>query len=162
MLRRYSAARCPEYQSRALEEEMAEVAMECRMRVKQLILFFSAAGIGTRDGWGAASQVQQARTKAYKAAEPTQPTKATGKGKAKRQAAKAKPAPQPGRWVDWDCNAELNMQRIGEAKWRSLELCWWPDLPALLAQCKEYPGLGYKRLQDRPPKTQQQHHPVAQ
>ncbi|KAJ9511845.1 hypothetical protein QJQ45_004568 [Haematococcus lacustris] len=49
-------------------------------------------------------------TKAEQAAEPTQPTK--GKGKA----AKAKPAPQPGRWLDRDCNAALNMQRIGESR----------------------------------------------
>ncbi|KAJ9531185.1 hypothetical protein QJQ45_001016 [Haematococcus lacustris] len=47
------------------------------------------------------------------AAEPTK-----GKGKA----AKAKPAPQPGRWLDRDCNAALNMQRIGESRWRPLEL----------------------------------------
>ncbi|KAJ9515465.1 hypothetical protein QJQ45_016452 [Haematococcus lacustris] len=40
------------------------------------------------------------RTKAEpEAAEPTQPT----------EAAKAKPAPQPGRWLDRDCNAALNM-----------------------------------------------------
>ncbi|KAJ9522252.1 hypothetical protein QJQ45_008079 [Haematococcus lacustris] len=45
------------------------------------------------------------RTKAEPAAAPTK-----GKGKA----AKAKPAPQPGRWLDRDCNAALNMQRIGE------------------------------------------------
>ncbi|KAJ9506348.1 hypothetical protein QJQ45_004968 [Haematococcus lacustris] len=54
------------------------------------------------------------RTKAEPAAEPTQPTKAT----------KAKPAPQPGRWLDRDCNAALNMQRIGESRWRPLELCY--------------------------------------
>ncbi|KAJ9510773.1 hypothetical protein QJQ45_027602, partial [Haematococcus lacustris] len=42
------------------------------------------------------------------AAEPT-------RGKAKGKAAKAKPAPQPGRWLDRDCNAALNMQRIGES-----------------------------------------------
>ncbi|KAJ9511858.1 hypothetical protein QJQ45_004544 [Haematococcus lacustris] len=47
------------------------------------------------------------RTKAEpEAAEPTQSTKA----------AKAKPAPQPGRWLDRDCNAALNMQRIGESR----------------------------------------------
>ncbi|KAJ9518206.1 hypothetical protein QJQ45_010142 [Haematococcus lacustris] len=46
------------------------------------------------------------RTKAEPAAEPTQPTKA----------AKAKPAPQPGRWLDRDCNAVLNMQRNGESR----------------------------------------------
>ncbi|KAJ9534109.1 hypothetical protein QJQ45_002095 [Haematococcus lacustris] len=74
------------------------------------------------------------RTKAEQAAEPTQPTKA----------AEAKPAPQPGRWLDRDCNAALNMQRIGESRWRPLELCWWPDQGALPAKGKEYPGLGYK------------------
>ncbi|KAJ9530487.1 hypothetical protein QJQ45_012485 [Haematococcus lacustris] len=53
------------------------------------------------------------RTKNEQAAEPTQPTK--GKGKGKGKGAKAKSAPQPGRWVDWDCNAALNMQRVGVA-----------------------------------------------
>ncbi|KAJ9532523.1 hypothetical protein QJQ45_010606 [Haematococcus lacustris] len=52
------------------------------------------------------------RTKAEQAVE--------GQGKP----AKAKPAPQPGRWLDRDCNAALNMQRIGENRWRPLELCW--------------------------------------
>ncbi|KAJ9518847.1 hypothetical protein QJQ45_026108 [Haematococcus lacustris] len=98
------------------------------------------------------------RTKAEpEAAEPTQPTKGKGKGKA----AKAKPAPQPGRWLDRDCNAALNMQRIGESKWRPLELCWWPDQGALPAKGKEYPGLGYKRLRDKPPKAQQQQQPAV-
>ncbi|KAJ9533703.1 hypothetical protein QJQ45_026839, partial [Haematococcus lacustris] len=90
------------------------------------------------------------------AAEPTQPTK--GKGKA----AKAKPAPQPGRWLDRDCNAALNMQRIGESRWRPLELCYWPDQAALPAKGKEYPGLGYKRLRDKPPKAQQQQQQPAE
>ncbi|KAJ9524060.1 hypothetical protein QJQ45_022495, partial [Haematococcus lacustris] len=93
-------------------------------------------------------------TKAEQAAEPTQPTK--GKGKAQGKAAKPKPAPQPGRWVDRDCNAALNMQRIGESKWRPLELCWWPEQGKLPAKGKEYPELGYKRLQDQPSKAQQQ------
>ncbi|KAJ9527536.1 hypothetical protein QJQ45_025810 [Haematococcus lacustris] len=97
------------------------------------------------------------RTKAEpEAAEPTK-----GKGKA----SKAKPAPQPGRWLDRDCNAALNMQRIGESKWRQLELCWWPQQAALPAKGKEYPGLGYKRLRDKPPQAQQQQpaeaHPVS-
>ncbi|KAJ9524772.1 hypothetical protein QJQ45_024394, partial [Haematococcus lacustris] len=65
------------------------------------------------------------RTKTEQAAEPTQPTK--GKGKGKGKAAKAKPTPQPGRWLDRDCNAVLNMQRVGESRWRPLELCYWPD-----------------------------------
>ncbi|KAJ9518044.1 hypothetical protein QJQ45_004291 [Haematococcus lacustris] len=85
------------------------------------------------------------RTKAEPAAEPTK-----GKGKA----AKAKPAPQPGRWLDRGCNAALNMQRIGESRWRPLELCYWPNQGALPAKGKEYPGLGYKRVRDKPPKTQ--------
>ncbi|KAJ9517717.1 hypothetical protein QJQ45_004008 [Haematococcus lacustris] len=90
-------------------------------------------------------------TEAEQAAEPTQPCQLT-KGKASM----AKPAPQPGRWLDRDCNAALNMQRIGESRWRPLELCYWPDLGALPAKGKEYPGLGYKRLRDEPPKAQQQ------
>ncbi|KAJ9525472.1 hypothetical protein QJQ45_003126 [Haematococcus lacustris] len=94
------------------------------------------------------------------AAESTQPTK--GKGKAQGKAAKSKPAPQPGRWLDRDCNAALNMQRIGESKWRPLELCYWPDQGALPAKGKEYPGLGYKRLRDKPHTAQQQQPAEAQ
>ncbi|KAJ9532278.1 hypothetical protein QJQ45_010418 [Haematococcus lacustris] len=94
------------------------------------------------------------RIKAEQAAEPTQPT--DGKGKAKGKAAEAKPAPQPGRWLDRDCNAALNMQRIGESRWRPLELCFWPDQGALPAKGKEYSELGCKRLRDKPPMAQQQ------
>ncbi|KAJ9516988.1 hypothetical protein QJQ45_027374 [Haematococcus lacustris] len=79
------------------------------------------------------------RTKAEQAAEPTQPTKGVGKGKGK--AAKAKLAPQPGRCLDRDCNAALNIQRIGESRWRPLEEC--------------------KRLRDKPPKAQQQQQPAV-
>ncbi|KAJ9523431.1 hypothetical protein QJQ45_005340 [Haematococcus lacustris] len=100
------------------------------------------------------------RTEAEQAAEPSQPTK--GKGKAQGKAAKAKPTPQPGRWLDRDCNAALNMQRIGESRWRPLELCFWPEQGKLPAKGKEYPGLGYKRLRDKPPKAQQQQPAVAQ
>ncbi|KAJ9528067.1 hypothetical protein QJQ45_005662 [Haematococcus lacustris] len=66
------------------------------------------------------------RTKAEQAAEPTQPTKGKGKaqGKAQGKAARAKPAPQPGRWLARNCNAALTMQRIGESRWHQLEL-WW-------------------------------------
>ncbi|KAJ9511954.1 hypothetical protein QJQ45_004454 [Haematococcus lacustris] len=93
------------------------------------------------------------RTKAEPAAEPT---------KAQGKAAKAKPAPQPGRWLDRDCNAALNMQRIGESRWWPLELCYWPDQGALPAKGKEYPGLGYKRLRDKPPKAQEQQQQPAE
>ncbi|KAJ9532850.1 hypothetical protein QJQ45_010863 [Haematococcus lacustris] len=88
------------------------------------------------------------RTKAEQAAEP-----AKGKGKAQGKAAKSKPAPQPGRWLDKDCNAALNMQSIGESRWSPLELCWWPDHAALPAKGREYPGLGYKGVRDQPPKA---------
>ncbi|KAJ9512594.1 hypothetical protein QJQ45_018902 [Haematococcus lacustris] len=87
-----------------------------------------------------------------------EPTKGKGKGKA----VKAKPAPQPGRWVDWDCSSALNMQRIGKSRWRPLELCFWPNQGALPAKGKEYPGLGYKRLRDKPPKAQEQQQQPAE
>ncbi|GFH22679.1 hypothetical protein HaLaN_20184 [Haematococcus lacustris] len=45
------------------------------------------------------------------------------------------------------------MQRIGESRWRSLELCCWPEQAALPAKGKEYPGLRYKLLRDKPPKA---------
>ncbi|KAJ9509552.1 hypothetical protein QJQ45_001997 [Haematococcus lacustris] len=103
---------------------------------------------------GPSTPLPAKRTKRTKAEpEAAEPTK--GKGKA----AKAKPAPQPGRWVDRDCNAALNMQRIGESRWRPLELCYWPEQGKLPAKGKEYPGLGYKRLRDKPPKAQQQQAP---
>ncbi|GFH15686.1 denticleless-like protein [Haematococcus lacustris] len=37
------------------------------------------------------------------------------------------------------------MQRIGESRWRSLELCWRSEQAALQAKGKEYPELRYKR-----------------
>ncbi|KAJ9532789.1 hypothetical protein QJQ45_010904 [Haematococcus lacustris] len=94
------------------------------------------------------------RTKAEP--EAAEPNKAQGK------AAKAKPAPQSGRWLDRDCNAALNVQRIGESKWRPLELCFWPEQGRLPAKGKEYPGLGYKWLRDKPPQAQEQQPAVAQ
>ncbi|KAJ9526834.1 hypothetical protein QJQ45_017786 [Haematococcus lacustris] len=122
-----------------LEEDMAEVSMKRHGHAKQLAVFFGAASIAKRSK----------RMEAGQAAEPTQPTKGKGKGE-------GKPAPQPGRWLDRDCNAALNMQRIGESKWRPLELCYWPEQGKLPAKGKEYPGLGYKRLRDKPPKAQEQ------
>ncbi|KAJ9532743.1 hypothetical protein QJQ45_010833 [Haematococcus lacustris] len=88
-------------------------------------------------------------------------SRAAEPNKGKGKAAKAKSAPQPGRWLDRDCNAALNMQRIGESRWRPLELCYWPDQGALPAKGKEYPGLGYKRLRDKPLKAQQQQQPAV-
>ncbi|KAJ9504933.1 hypothetical protein QJQ45_005425 [Haematococcus lacustris] len=54
------------------------------------------------------------------------------------------------------------MQRIGESSWRPLELCYWPEQGALPAKGKEYPGLGYKRLRDKPPKAQEQQQQPAE
>ncbi|KAJ9505956.1 hypothetical protein QJQ45_002748 [Haematococcus lacustris] len=87
------------------------------------------------------------RTKAEPAAEPN---------KAQGKAANAKPAPQPGRWLYRDCNAALNMQRIGESRWRPLELCLWPEQGKLPAEGKEYPDLGYIRLREKPPRDKAQ------
>ncbi|KAJ9534160.1 hypothetical protein QJQ45_002145 [Haematococcus lacustris] len=70
-------------------------------------------------------------------------------------------APQPGRWLDRDCNAALNKQRIGERRWRPLELCYWPDQGALPAKGKQYPEHGYKRVRDTPPKAHQQQQPAG-
>ncbi|KAJ9519153.1 hypothetical protein QJQ45_007717 [Haematococcus lacustris] len=67
----------------------------------------------------------------HQAAKATQPT--IGKGKA----AKAR---LPGRWVDRDCNAALNMQRVRESKWRPLELCSWPVQPALPVKASQGKG----------------------
>ncbi|KAJ9512515.1 hypothetical protein QJQ45_018983 [Haematococcus lacustris] len=90
------------------------------------------------------------------------PAKRSKRTKAEQgKAAKAKPAPQPGRWLDRDCNAALNMPRIGESRWRPLELCYWPEQGALPAKGKEYPEHGYKRLRDKPPKAQQQQQPAV-
>ncbi|GFH30393.1 hypothetical protein HaLaN_29243 [Haematococcus lacustris] len=137
------------YMTIELEKDMAEVSMERHGRAKQLVVFFGAASIGTRGGWVANAVLRACCKAPCSSQEVTQPA-ASEPGPstpppAKRKAAKAKPAPQPGRWLDRDCNAALNMQRIGESKWRPLELCYWPDQGALPAKGKEYPGLGYKR-----------------
>ncbi|KAJ9523315.1 hypothetical protein QJQ45_005257 [Haematococcus lacustris] len=144
--------------------------LPCRMRHAVHVCRFSAAsGVwDERAGQLIADQLARwkltkakcsKRTEAEQAAEPSQPTK--GKGKAQGKAAKAKPTPQPGRWLDRDCNAALNMQRIGGSRCRPLELCYWPGQGALPAKGKEYPGLGYKRLRDKPPKALQQLQPVV-
>ncbi|KAJ9525471.1 hypothetical protein QJQ45_003127 [Haematococcus lacustris] len=53
-LRLYGAQnRALEQFFKKLEEEMAEVAMKRHERAKQLVVFFGAAGIGSKGGWGA-------------------------------------------------------------------------------------------------------------
>ncbi|KAJ9526127.1 hypothetical protein QJQ45_009592 [Haematococcus lacustris] len=51
-------------------------------------------------------------------------------------------------------NAHRVMAKKGSGKHR-------PDQGALPAKGKEYPGVGYKRLRDKPPKAQQQQQPAA-
>ncbi|KAJ9521448.1 hypothetical protein QJQ45_008913 [Haematococcus lacustris] len=54
------------------------------------------------------------------------------------------------------------VERIGKAKCRPLELCWWPEQGKLPAKGKEYRKLGCKWLQHKPPKAQQhQQQPAA-
>ncbi|KAJ9514823.1 hypothetical protein QJQ45_028494 [Haematococcus lacustris] len=88
------------------------------------------------------------RTKAEpEAAEPSQPTKGQRQGQGQGCQSQASTAAR---------------QRIGESRWRPLELCFWTDQGALPAKGKEYPGFGYKRLRDKPPKAQQQQPAGAQ
>ncbi|KAJ9531215.1 hypothetical protein QJQ45_006650 [Haematococcus lacustris] len=90
------------------------------------------------------------RTDAEQAAEPTQHTKAQGK------AAKAKPAPQPGSAEHAAHRGEQvaptgavpEQGKLPAAKGRPEQ----GKLPA--ARGKKYPGLGYKRVRYKPPKTQ--------
>ncbi|GFH29004.1 hypothetical protein HaLaN_27588, partial [Haematococcus lacustris] len=52
-LRLYGAQdRAQEQFFKKLEDEMAEVSVERHGRAKQLVVFFGAATIGTRGGWG--------------------------------------------------------------------------------------------------------------
>ncbi|KAJ9526447.1 hypothetical protein QJQ45_009916 [Haematococcus lacustris] len=99
------------------------------------------------------------RTKAEQASEPTQPTK--GKGKAQGKAAKAKPGPQPGRWLDRDCNEALNMQRIGRAGGAHWSCATGQTRQLCQRKGKVYPGLGYKRVRDKPPLANEQQPPAV-
>ncbi|KAJ9528977.1 hypothetical protein QJQ45_000542 [Haematococcus lacustris] len=91
---------------------MAEVSMERHGRAKQLVVFFGAASIGTRGGAPrkppqAPCSSQAATPAAASEPGPSTPppakrskrTKAEQAVEAKGKAAKAKPAPQPGRWL---------------------------------------------------------------
>ncbi|KAJ9506581.1 hypothetical protein QJQ45_018509 [Haematococcus lacustris] len=128
--------------------------------LRQLITCLPAALLVSRSHAYKAHQAEQA-------AESTQPTK--GKCKGKGKAAQTTPLPpQPGRWVDQDCDAALNMQHNFEhaAHWGEqvapAGAVLVAGLPQLPAKGKEYPGLGYKQQRDRPPKAQQQQPATAQ
>ncbi|KAJ9523413.1 hypothetical protein QJQ45_005311 [Haematococcus lacustris] len=210
-----------------LEEDMAEVSMRRHGQAKQLVVFFGAAGIGSKGGWaqgrGRVVLVDEHRTtRVSSAVNGQQPCeRQLNKRRATRPVDWKPPAgqvehrlvrpawsqqrDQPERGLMW-CpvvalrkppqaprssqavtpaaasepgpstpppaqrskriklsrqlsppsppSAALNMQRIWESRWRPLELCWWPEQGKLPAKGKEDPGLGYKRLRDKPPKTQ--------
>ncbi|GFH15789.1 hypothetical protein HaLaN_12087 [Haematococcus lacustris] len=138
-LRMYGAQdRALEQSFKKLEEEMAETGSPQQGKWNSALAGAQAAAKRSK------------RTKVEQANKPTQPTK--DKGTTKGKAAEAKPATQPGRWLDQDC----------EHRWRPLEVCYWPEQGALPVKGKEYPGLGYKRLRNKPPKAQQQQPVVAQ
>ncbi|GFH21338.1 uncharacterized protein HaLaN_18621 [Haematococcus lacustris] len=163
-----------------LEEKMAEVAMERHGRAKQLVVFFGAASIGTRGGWGADAVlracckvvcrprgtdqrrgrvvlVDEHRTsRVSSAVNGQQPCEGQlSKRRATRPAGWKPPAGQVHqRLLRPAWSQQRDLPRIGESKWRPLELCYWPEQGALPAKGKEYPGLGYKRVRDKPPKAQ--------
>ncbi|KAJ9522239.1 hypothetical protein QJQ45_008065 [Haematococcus lacustris] len=114
--------------------------MERLGHAKQLVVFLGAASIGTGGGWGA-DAVLWACCKVVCRHRGTDQLR--------------------GREVLVDEHQPAqHMQRIGESRWRPLELCYWPDQEALPAKGKEYPGLGYKRVRDRLPKAQQLQQPA--
>ncbi|KAJ9530477.1 hypothetical protein QJQ45_012453 [Haematococcus lacustris] len=150
-----------------LEEDMAEVSMERHGHAKQLVVFFGAAGIGTAGGWGADAVLRGCRKVVCR-------PRGAGQRRGRvvlvdehrtSRVSSAVNGKQPceeelntlsATRPHSSANAALNMQRIWESRWRPLELCYWPDQGALPAKGKEYPGLGYKRLRDKPHKAQQQ------
>ncbi|KAJ9521370.1 hypothetical protein QJQ45_001260 [Haematococcus lacustris] len=154
--------------------------------IKQVVIILGSAGIGTRGEWGAKAVLQaclkvmerpprghgQLRVKGvigmlmatssvlWMDTSRGLGVPSNGSGTAAAAPSILQAGPQ-GRWVDRDCNATLNMQRIGEAKWRPLELCYWPDQGKLPAKGKKYPELWHKCQRDKPPMAQQQQQPAA-
>ncbi|KAJ9506288.1 hypothetical protein QJQ45_000081 [Haematococcus lacustris] len=145
-------------------EDMAEVSMERHGHATQLVVFLEQLVLALGGPPQVPCSSQEATPAAASGPGPSTPppakrskrTKAEQAVEAQGNAAKAKPTAQPGRWLDRDCNAALNMQRIGESRWQPLELCYWPEQGKLPAKGKEYPGLGYKRVRGKPPKAQQE------
>ncbi|KAJ9534057.1 hypothetical protein QJQ45_002031 [Haematococcus lacustris] len=168
----HTFAFCP-FEAHCWRRRWAEVSMKRHKCVKQLVVFFGTASIGAGGGWGADAVLRACckvpgshTVNSLRAWTQHSPPAKRRKRRLSKQLSSSGPlrpmqgqgcqcqtAQQPGKWVDWDCNAVWNKQRIGESRWRSLEQCWWPDLPA---KGKEYSGLGYKWRRDWPPKAQQQ------
>ncbi|KAJ9521826.1 hypothetical protein QJQ45_024690 [Haematococcus lacustris] len=202
-LRLYGAQdRALEQFFRELKGDMAEMSMEHHGHAKQRVVFFAAASLGTRGGWGAdavlracckvvcrprgtdqlrgrvvlvdehcttrVSSAVNGKQPCEEGLDHEQPTRRAGwkppAGQVHHRLLRPACSQQRDQpvWGLMDCNAALNMQRIGESRWRLLELCYWPEQGALPAKGKEYPGLGYKRLQDKPPMAQQQQQPPAE
>ncbi|GFH17434.1 uncharacterized protein HaLaN_14072, partial [Haematococcus lacustris] len=169
-LRMYGAQdRALEQFFKKLEEDMVEVSMVRYGCAKQLVVFFGAVSIGTGGGWGANAVLracckvvcrprgsEQLRGRVVLVDEHR--TTWVSSAVNVKQPCEELDHEQPTRPADWKPPAG---QRIGEIRWRPLEMCWWPEQAALPAMGKEYPDLGYKRLQDRPPKAQQQQQPAG-
>ncbi|GFH30221.1 hypothetical protein HaLaN_29027 [Haematococcus lacustris] len=137
-------------------------------RAKQLMVFFGAATIGTRGGWGADAVLRACCKVVCR-------TRGTDKRRSRvvlvdehstSRVSSAVNGQQP-------CERQLNKRRAtrpagwkppaGQVHHRLVRPAWsqlrdqpvrgmmWCPLPA---KGKEYPGLGYKRVRDKPPKTQ--------
>ncbi|KAJ9506420.1 hypothetical protein QJQ45_004917 [Haematococcus lacustris] len=134
-------------------------ASSCRYRYNGKLIYYAALLTGNWDqtpaplptGYGWLDSPRCAQTPTYSSSQPD----AQGFPVFQQDLAAGNVASYYNDVSDCDSDSE-SLQRIGESRWRPLELCWWPQQVALPAKGNEYPGLGYKRLRDRPPKAQQQ------
>ncbi|GFH29151.1 uncharacterized protein HaLaN_27764 [Haematococcus lacustris] len=152
-LRLYGAQdRALEQLSKKLEENMAEESMERHGRAKQLVLFFGAASIGTRGGWGA-DAVLRACWKVL--CRPRGIDQLPGRVVLvdKHRTTRVSSAVNGKQPCEEELDHEQPTRRAG----------WKPPAGqgALPAKGKEYPGLGYKRVPDTPPKAHQQQQPAG-
>ncbi|GFH22029.1 uncharacterized protein HaLaN_19429 [Haematococcus lacustris] len=163
-LRLYGAQdRALEHFFKKFEEDMAEVSMERHGRAKQLVVYFGAAGIGT----GAASS---AGTSLVAHLEHISITLATwdavwevyldpkwAQQRLRLYGAQDRALEHFFKKFEEDM-AEVSMERHGRAKQLVVYFgaagIGTGEQGKLPAKGKEYPGLGYKRLRDKPPKTQ--------
>ncbi|KAJ9518786.1 hypothetical protein QJQ45_026069, partial [Haematococcus lacustris] len=175
-LRLYGAQdRALEQFFKKLQEEMAEVAMKRHGRAKQLLMFFGAASIDIKGGLEPRRDQPVLGLMWSPVVAPHKPPQAPCSSQAATQTAASEPGPSTplpakrSKRIKAEQAAEPTKgkggstarQCIGESRWRPLELCWWPEQGKLPAKGKEYPGLGYKRLRDRPPKAQEQQQPAV-
>ncbi|KAJ9528144.1 hypothetical protein QJQ45_005784 [Haematococcus lacustris] len=134
-------------------------------RVKQLVVFIAAASIGIGGGGtderrGRVVLVDEHRT-----------TRVSSAVNGQQPCEEELDHEQPSRHAAWKPPAGQVDLRLVRPAWsqqrdlpvrgmmwcpRPLVLCYWPDQGALPAKGKEYPGLGYERVRDKPPMAQRQ------